>query len=469
MRGELKCPICGEILDNLKCPSEDCSFSERYTILREDTSLDEAIAQLGAMGAYINVGLQTLVIPGRTIDSVYPLDGERAAILASFLRTTLGMTQRNMQANHALTLCHRMRNEDVGLPRVEKSGDYPLMDRVDGRLVYLGHAIHKGYYYQGPRLTPQDHGGVFEKWIDSFRWASRQDRQLLRAWLLTLFAQRYVPPGRYPALLLGTHSGSSVGKTETANMISKIFGRMISRYWSPSVAKEADREMVSGEHRFFCADNLVADKSGVISGGHLSEFITRESFETKRLYSTGGTVRVEKPTVDILTANYPLLALDLLQRVVAVGLRSRPVVGNGDWIGTWEAQRSEILEEGLWIVQENSKKFGGASDCTCGYADFRYPLWYSLAVECAGEEFTPFPENGCVGCPLDIVLERLDTENEPFQDIYQQIKSASGTAANLFKRQVGEFSEEKICGIIARWSKDFKVVEKDGVKWIQTL
>lgn len=467
MHRQLKCPICGEELDNLSCPGEDCSFSEDYTILRNSTTIDEVIQQLVSAGAYINTNTETLIIPGKTADSRYLLSGEKAAMLASFLRTTFGMTQRTMQANTALSLLNRIRHEYTDIPWVETSGDYPLMHRVDGHLTYLGRTIHNKYYYMGGKLTPQAHNGIFDEWVDTFRWATKEDRAILRAWLLSLFAQPEVPPGRFPALLLATYSGSSVGKTETATMISNIFGRMMSRFWSSKVAENADRELLSGEHRFFCADNLYPERnSNVIEGGLLSEFITKGAFESKRLYSTGGTVKIKKPTIDMLTANFPILALDLLQRVVVVGLVNKKVKGNGDWTGTWMARRKELLEEGMWIVQENSKNSKVLKDYTCGYPDFRYPLWYSVAVECNGGVFNPYPSDSCISCPVDVIVDPDEIVNRPVGEAIEVLQNIRRRASRIFIRQAGDLTEEKFCSIVRRWSKNYKIKEVNGEQWI---
>ena len=469
MHRQLKCPMCGEELDRLQCPGDNCTFNEDFSITPVDRTIDEVIQQLISDGAYINVNTETLIIPGKTVDSRFLLSGEKAAMLASFLRTTYGMTQRTMQAHTAMSLLNRVRHEDTSIPKAYTMGSYPLMYRDNGKLRYSGCTFRNGYYYKGDRLSPQYHGGVFDEWVDTFRWATPEDRDILRAWLLSLFAQPEVPAGRFPALLLATYSGSSVGKTETANMISAIFGRMISRSWTAQTAEKIDRELLSGEHRFFCADNLVPTKrNGVIEDGQLSEYLTKGVVESKRLYSTGGTARINKPTIDILTANYPMLALDLLQRVVVVGLCNKPIKGNGDWIGQWKERRNEILEEGMHLIQENSDNAKVLDDCTCGYPEFRYPLWYSVAVECNGGVFNPYPISGCVSSPLDEIMRNNSVESMRAEDLIPIINGDFSVRASSFRKQSGELTEDKLCSIVKRWSRCYSVEVEKGERWIIT-
>lgn len=462
---ELKCPMCGEALHKLACENPECSFSEDYTLLANRTTFEDIISTLVAAGAYINKSTEVLVIPGETVDSRFSLHTERAASFASFLRTAFGFTSKAISTDTALACLHRIRQERTSIPKVYSVGDYPLMDRINGNLQHIGANIYKGYYYYGPELEPRDHGGIFEDWVDSFRWATEGGKQLLRAWLLSLFAQRMVQPGRFPALVLATYEGSSVGKTETANMISTIFGRMMWRFWDNNAAQNADRELLTGEHRFFCADNLVPSKRGIVEGGRLSEFITKGQWESKQLYSTGGTARATKTNVDILTANFPILSLDLLQRVVTVGLVNKPVEGSGDWVGYWAGRRRELLEEGLYIVQENSKNRPEVSDPMCGYSDFRYPHWYTIAVECSGELFSPYAER-CVSSPLDIMVSD-EVDDLSLEDFTEEIKAAQGLVAKMFQRQVGNVTKKKVKSIIERWSTKFRLEEKENRTWIK--
>ena len=464
---QLKCPMCGEELDNLQCPGDDCSFNEDYSLQRNNVTIEEVVQQLAASGAYINTNTETLIIPGQTVDSRYPLNGDKAGQLASFIRSTYGMTQRTMQAETAQAMLSRVRHEVSDIPKVNKVGDYPLMHRRDGKLVYLGRRVFQGYLYNGMDLRPQEHNGVFDEWIDTFRWATQEDRAILRAWILSLFAQPDLTPAQFPALLLSTYSGSSVGKTTTAYMIAAIFGRIMSKYWSSSTIRELDRELLTGDHRFFCADNLVPQRrESCVENGKLAEFITKDTVESKLLFSSGGTVRIPKPTLDIITANFPILSLDLLQRVVVVGLTNRSISGDGDWIGVWKKRRREILEEGMHIVQTNSAQAKELNDCTCGYPDFRFPKWYAVAAEVMGRAFNPYPSDGCIGCPLDVIFGPVDIDRVSIASFMEKLDALPGHTAKIFRQQIGELTADKLCGIITRWSKQFTVEESEDGRWI---
>jgi hypothetical protein len=469
----LHCPICNEELERLRCPNPECGFNEQYDLRATgDGGVARVAAGLNNSGnAYIDRETDTLYILTDYTRYVYNTvrpSAQDLEGLAAVIRSEFALSLKAFSTRSARELLMHFNKHDI-LPKIEASGTYPLLvANDDGKLVFPfnGSArsrYYRNYYYNGPPLTPQMHGGVFDRWIQSFRCKTDNDYEVLRTWVLSLFLQLEVNWGRYPALLLVAAEGSNVGKTESAVMLSRILGPLLPIYWKNDKMPDLDRCLIEGDNRFLLIDNLVAGSSGVIEDGRMSEYLTKSMLNTKRLYG-GGSVKVPKTNVDILTANSPILAPDLLERVLCVGLSAaRPK--DARWLDRWGELRNSILEEGMAIVIKNSKKRVDAKPDD----DFRHSQWYTQAAMAVGKAPVIYPADAPVGSPVDLILDRAMPEDQTrvsMEDAVEVLSTSPRRIARSFRDQVGTVTEKIVRKFITRWSKTYEIIEESEDTWI---
>lgn len=469
---ELLCPICHDELVRLKCQNPECGFNDQFELRAiKDGNTKQVAAGLNSSGlSYIDRETDTLYIltdyTRYVFNTVRPTAQELEG-LAALVRSEFSLSQKAFTTRSARELLMYFNKYDI-LPQIHASGAYPLLIYNSDNRLYFPYdgtprsRFYRNFYYEGPALRPRMHGGVFDRWIESFRCKTDGDYAVLRTWVLSLFLQLEISWGRYPALLFVASDGSNVGKTESAVMISRIFGPLLTAYWNKGAMQDLDRCLVDGDNRFLLIDNLVAGSTQVIEDGRMSEYLTKHLLNTKRLYGSG-SVKVPKTNLDILTANTPVLAPDLLERVLCVGLSSkRPK--DSRWLDRWGEQKQQILEEGMAIVIKNSKKniSATASD------DFRYSQWYTQTVRAVGGEPLLYPAAAPVGSPIDIILDQVmpDSGQMDMVAVIDELSSNPRRIARSFRDQVGEVNVAVVRKFIGRWSKFYEIVEKDGSTWI---
>lgn len=182
-----------------------------------------------------------------------------------------------------------------------------------------------------------------EQFIDFFSPATKEDRQLILAAIVTPFWGG--PPSQRPAFLISAVAGAGQGsgKSTLAGMIAELIGGYIDI--SPDMdLEEIKRRFLNGDDlnkRVVLVDNI---KKAKFSNPSIEALITAPSISGHKMFKGGGS----RPNLLtwIMTMNGPSLSRDLAQRCINIIVK-RPK-HSGDWLektaGFIESNRREIIE-----------------------------------------------------------------------------------------------------------------------------
>ncbi|QGJ68816.1 Hypothetical protein PBC10988_4790 [Planctomycetales bacterium 10988] len=182
-----------------------------------------------------------------------------------------------------------------------------------------------GVYYMTDEL-PQSDGSALEKLIDFFSPNTPEDRQLIKALILTLLWGG--PSGSRPAFLITgpdrdptpERQGRGLGKTTLATLLSELVGGPMS-FSSHEEVGRIKKRLLSPEaakYRVALLDNL---KTRRLSWAELEDLITAAKISGHRLYQGEG----QRPNtlVWVLTLNGASLSKDMAERCIVIKL-ARP-------------------------------------------------------------------------------------------------------------------------------------------------
>jgi hypothetical protein len=200
--------------------------------------------------------------------------------------------------------------------------------------------------------------GALDALLDRFCSASALDRDLLRAFVLTLFWGG--PPGQRPLFTFTGPDGDSergrgVGKTTCVELFARLVGgthairpraqnedRLLTGLLSPSAL----------QHRLGLLDNL---KSLRFSNDQFESLVTAANINGHRMY-VGHAERLNYLTWAV-TVNGASYSKDLAQRSVVVQLaRPRPASNwYGDTVDFIDSHREEIIADIRWHLEQPAR------------------------------------------------------------------------------------------------------------------
>ena len=475
------CPVCGEELVKLKCENPDCSFAGLTPDQVGDSSDDLTEKVIGGLvqkgDCYINRTAGTLEVEGKNYKQSFSLNGparNQIDFFHAYLLDRFSLRSKEWTANRTRELLSKLRDSD-NFPVVDFSGDSPLLIEEDGELVFpvTEHRSSRFiqttlgvYYYTGPVYKPRRHKDISEKWLDSFRFVSEDDKQILKQWIVGALLQDCYTAGGAPALMFVGREGCNIGKSESAKMVGLIFGDVASMTWETKEDKNRniDRELLGGNHKFLLIDNLAQKNIPVIDEPKLAAYLTRAKLSTKRLYGSG-QLQAPKVILDIITANSPIISPELLSRVVCVGLTNKkPKTVN--WVEKWKKNKQKIIEEFMFDAMLNwaNNRAKTAPD------DFRFTGWYAAVSRAIGRRLTLYPAESCVGSPLDLMLESVfmdGKEEVEAAEAIPQLKTLRTGTARLFRKQNPLIDKGTIRMFLDRWSYSYETIEEGDNLWIK--
>ena len=186
------------------------------------------------------------------------------------------------------------------------------------------------YYFE--RDLPEPTGKVLARFLDLFNPATKWDRFLIEAMILT--GMWGGAPGKRPAFVITSDHGRGSGKTSTAQAIARVYGGVIGVKagdgWDQLQQRLLDPSTAS--KRYTLIDNL----KNRLSSAEFEAMITEPTINGKRMY-VGDGERVNLLTW-IFTANTPSLSNDLASRSVVIK------VGQADHSVDFEAEVKDILD-----------------------------------------------------------------------------------------------------------------------------
>lgn len=197
-------------------------------------------------------------------------------------------------------------------------------------------------YYMHPKVVPRTGGTLLDQLLDFFRPATDEDRELIRAMILTPFWGG--PSGKRPAFKIegpeqDPESGRGTGKTTLATTVSNLASGMIRLEPDEEFPRFITR-LLSNEHghkRLVLIDNV---KRTRFSWAALEEFITTPTISGHALFR-GEAQRPNNFTV-IITMNGGSLSKDLTQRIIPIRL-DRPA-----YSPQWDERLSGFIEKHRW-------------------------------------------------------------------------------------------------------------------------
>ena len=191
----------------------------------------------------------------------------------------------------------------------------------------------EGIYYSSDQPEVGD-GTHLEQFLDFFRPATDVDRQLLKAFVLTLFWGG--PPGSRPIFVITSDDGRGAGKSKAAQLIASLAGGYLDVSAKEEISQLKKRLLsdVGQEMRVAIGDNF---KSHRLSWAELESLVTSPVISERKLY--GGESQRLNLITWCITLNGVGLATDLAQRSAVIKL------ARGANVGAWEDQVRDFLEK----------------------------------------------------------------------------------------------------------------------------
>ena len=208
-----------------------------------------------------------------------------------------------------------------------------------------------GAFYHHPELPPP--GGRLDELVDRFAPATPQDRELIKALIVTPSWGGL--PGRRPAFLItaedeDAEQGRGVGKSTLLGIVAEnLYGGYIELTSKDEIEDIKTRILSPGARdvRILRIDNI---KTHRFSWGDLEGLITAETISGHGMYQ--GEVRRPNTFTTMLTLNGASLSKDMAQRVVMIKVR-RParIKGWEDGVRAFVAEcRWEILADAVALL-----------------------------------------------------------------------------------------------------------------------
>jgi hypothetical protein len=197
----------------------------------------------------------------------------------------------------------------------------------------------EGIYYTCKQPEPTC-GKQLAKMLDFFCPATKEDRQLILAALVTTFWGG--PPTQRPVFLISAAAGAGqgTGKSTLAAMIARLTGGAID-ISAGMEAEEIKRRLLNGTdtaRRAICLDNVKKTK---FSDQGIEALITAPEISGHKMF-VGGTSRPNLLTW-FITMNGPSLSRDLAQRTINIILK-RPK-HSGNWLEQVSSHVNAHMEE----------------------------------------------------------------------------------------------------------------------------
>ena len=193
--------------------------------------------------------------------------------------------------------------------------------------------------------------GELDRFLDLFVPATDIDRQIIKAFVLTLFWGGGA--GKRPMFVITSPDNQQSGKTTLARLVSSLTNGGRPSWFSVSSGKDWERlishmlEPCSVSRRLFCVDNF---KGAMISGQELESLITSATIDGHVLYVGHGEKR--NFYTGVLTGNHLTMSKDMAMRSVEIKIR-KP-----EYSGEWDRQVEQIdiaklIQDVAWLFEQS--------------------------------------------------------------------------------------------------------------------
>lgn len=499
MAKDYTCPSCKAPLTEWKC--KQCGVDIRELFKSHSVSNDEILQALTAAGMYYRPADKTLVICGHGHWNGWtggPENWDNHTKFRIWLAQKLNCALNTMSVVRLDEFWVDCFNKAADVPHVAIEGRRPMLlldedtDKLyfptisslqsrffHGRRVedpFTGKMIHAVTLYQGPPLVPQDHGGLFEKFLQSLRCLDEDNRHVVRTWCYSVLLAHLVPEGQFPSLIVASNDFGS-GKSTTAECLMEIFGGGLSLVAKQMLRMEdLVRMMLTPDTGFLLADNLRNEGGKLIDDSDLAGVMTMKRLSTKTLYKTAGSYTLKNRTNFLLTANQPMFSPELLSRMMATTLRSptpeekeqvrRANEKAGEkrsWEQIWLDQRRQLLEDVMWnAIQNWNRGEYCAPNCPSRFVD-----WWRFASRLLGRAPTIMPHTTALYTPLQRALALMwkgeAKDRLPVSGIVDRLRAnQSAEILNIMKQAT--WTDEKVTEDLKLYGQQFQIDGEQIVK-----
>jgi hypothetical protein len=250
-----------------------------------------------------------------------------------------------------------------------------------------------GYCYLHQDVSPGD-GSKLAGLLDMFFPATPEDRELIKAFFLTLFWGG--PPGARPMFAIlpdGESHGQGTGKTTLVKAAAELVGGSIDFSKPPDSADEVQKRLLSDgakDIRLVLMDNV---KVALFHWDELEILITAKTISGRKLYEGEG--RRPNSLVYVLTSNDTRVGRDMAERVRVIRLM-KPT-----YTAEWESNLFSYLENFRWgIIQDIAAEFAKSAQNVA-----EPTRWAAWDKEVLGRVGNP---DAC----QDLIKKRLDDLND---------------------------------------------------------
>lgn len=290
----------------------------------------------------------------------------------------------------------------------------------------------RGAFYLPARL-PESDGTALAEFRGHLNAASEIDRDLILAALLT--PGWGGPTGTRPIFLITSNSGTGVGKTKTARMISSVWGKDIGIRPEDDAAKM--QSAIVSPSAIGRRIVLLDDARGTLKIPSLESALTADEFQGHRLYVGHYTVPNRKTI--LITTNDPHLGHDLADRAIPIYIGTEKHGSDHEewWVNFLETRRAALVADIISLL---------ASEPKCSIdADMqsRWKMWQTAIL-------TRF-SNGNELAELILARQKeLDVEREDAEEVARVIRSAAeGCGVNPDRRQFTILKSD-LCDLLIR-------------------
>lgn len=222
------------------------------------------------------------------------------------------------------------RNNAEQFDDVSKHPHFPPLDRI---------------LYDHPEPLYVD-GEALNEFLNFFSPSTAEDRELIKAFLLTLFWGG--KPGQRPAFLIttdgsGPHKGVGAGKTTLVEKCSELCGGSFSTSTNESIERLKTR-ILSQENKDSCPRVIELDnvKTRRFSSAELESLITNRQISGHEMFRGNGSVP-NLHTV-VITINGASLSKDLAQRCIVI------ILADAEKSQTWAQDLDDFIENHRWAI-----------------------------------------------------------------------------------------------------------------------
>jgi hypothetical protein len=200
-----------------------------------------------------------------------------------------------------------------------------------------------GVYYMHPQLPPSD-GACLRRLLDEFRPATKSDRELIKAMLLTTLWGG--PPGSRPSWVIagpqvdpGGRRG--VGKSTLVELVASLVGGFMSFTVHDSI-DEISKRLLSPEGLAYRVTRIDNFKGYRLSWSELEALITSPVISGHRLYH--GESQRKNTLTWTITLNGGKLSKDMAQRSMITRLARPRHTGN------WLSRVKRFIHDNKWSI-----------------------------------------------------------------------------------------------------------------------